>query len=146
MGFGITLVRVTLGVYYLLHAYYAFWVIGVERLTQANETSYGLMFPEAAAWFVVLGHLIGGLLLLLGFYARIGALINAMIMAGAVYAVHLNQGFFLHGIILDAKAGRAISGGYEYALFLLIATVAILFTGGGPFSLRFGRSQSISLD
>ena len=149
VGLGIALLRVALGIYYLMHAYLAYWVIGVERFTQVNETSYGLMFPGAVAWFVVLGHLIGGLLLLLGVYARIGALINAIIMAGAVYTVHLKQGFFLHGIITDANAGRAISGGYEYTLFLLLATIVIILTGGRPFSrlsLRFGKSPSISLD
>lgn len=148
MGLGIALLRVTLGIYYLMHAYFAYWVIGVERLAQLNETTYGLMFPGAVAWFIVLGHLIGGFLLLLGLYARVGALINAIIMAGAVYAVHLKQGFFLHTIIPDAQAG-AISGGYEYALFLLLATIVIMLTGGRPFSLlslRFGKSQSISLD
>jgi len=69
-------------------------------------------------------------------------------MAGAVFLVHFKQGFFMTWIVVDAARGRAIAGGYEYSLFLLIATVAVLFLGSGPLVLRFPsrRPAPISLD
>lgn len=144
-GYGVALLRVTLGVYYLLHAHYGFWWIGIDRFIQMNA-GLGIPFPAVTAWFVILGHLIGGAMLLLGFYTRFGALLNIIVMAGAVGYVHFKQGFFMHGIIVDAAAGRANYGGYEYALFLLIATVAVLLLGSGSFALNFSRPSRISLD
>lgn len=137
--FGATLLRLALGAYYLMHAYYAGAVIGVQALAQANQQMYGIPFPVVAAWFIVLGHLAGGAMLVIGLYPRIGALLNVPIMAGAVLFVHLNQGFFMRGVVVSAAEGRAAAWGYEYTLFLLIATVAAVFLGGGMFTLRSPR-------
>ena len=91
--YGIALLRVSLGVYYILHAYYGLLEIGVERLAALNA-SMGIPLPAIGAWAVVLGHLVGGTLLLIGLYARLGALMNGAIMAGAALLVHFDQGFF----------------------------------------------------
>lgn len=129
--FGAALLRLSLGAYYLMHGYYAGVVIGVQRLAADNATAYGVPFPELSAWLVVLGHAVGGLMLVTGFYPRIGALLNVPVMAGAVLFVHLKQGFFM-----------SREGGYEYALFLLLATVASLFLGGGMYTLGNSRKGS----
>ena len=134
--FGAALLRLALGAYYLMHGYYAGAVIGVPALARANATAYGVPFPELSAWLVVLGHAVGGLLLVIGFYPRIGALLNVPVMAGAVLFVHAKQGFFM-----------SREGGYEYALFLLLATVASAFLGGGLYTLGSSRKGSrIRLD
>lgn len=134
--FGTALLRVGLGAYYLMHGYFAGAVIGVQALAQANATTYSVPLPEVSAWFIVGAHFIGGAMLLIGLYPRVGALLNVPVMAGAVFFVHLKQGFFM---------SRA--GGYEYALFLLIATVAVVFIGGGMFTLGTARKGiRISLD
>lgn len=132
--YGIALLRVSLGVYYVLHGYSGWLVVGVERLAALNA-SMGIPLPTVSAWAVVLGHLVGGALLVIGLYARMGALMNAFIMAGAVAFVHFDQGFFMHGIVTNPRTGAAVAGGYEYSLFLLIATVAILLLGSGPLSV-----------
>ncbi len=132
--YGIALLRVSLGVYYILHAYYGYLVVGVERLAALNALM-GLPLPAICAWVVVLGHLVGGALLLIGLYARLGALMNIPIMAGAAALVHFDQGFFMHGIVTNPTTGAAVAGGYEYSLFLLLATISILLMGGGPLSL-----------
>lgn len=141
--YGITLLRVALGVYFISHAYYGGVRLGIERLILIN-TNYGIPFPAWVAWYIVLGHLVGGALMALGFYTRLGALLNIPIMAGAVVYIHFRQGFFMHGII-TAK-GRAIYGGYEFALFLLIATVAVFLLGGGPLAMDSTKKSRISLD
>ena len=132
--YGIALLRVSLGVYYVLHGYYGWLVIGVERFAALNA-SMGIPLPTISAWAVVLGHLVGGALLVIGLYARLGALMNAFIMAGAAAFVHFDQGFFMHGIVTNPQTGAAVAGGYEYSLFLLLATIAILLLGGGPLSI-----------
>ncbi len=65
----------------------------------------------------------GGVALILGLLTRPAAIISAMTMLVALFWVHWGNGFFLdtHGI--------------EYALALLSATVALIFIGGGQYSL-----------
>ena len=132
--YGIALLRVSLGVYYVLHGYFGWQVVGVERFAALNA-SMGIPLPTISAWAVVLGHLVGGVLLVIGLYARLGALMNIPIMAGAALLVYFDQGFFMHGIVTNPATGAAVAGGYEYSLFLLLATTAILLMGGGPLSV-----------
>ena len=136
--YGVTVLRVTLGVIFLTHGYLGGFVFTPAGLAAFN-TSKGIPLPVVTAWFVILGHFLGGALLVLGFLTRLGALIHVLIMGGAVLFVHLGQGFFMHGIIVDASAGKAVSGGYEYALVLLMASVAILFLGSGPLAFDAAR-------
>ncbi len=136
--YGITVLRVTLGVVFLMHGYLGGFVFTPAGLAAFNA-SKGIPLPVVTAWFVILGHFLGGASLVLGFLTRLGALIHVVIMGGAVLFVHLGQGFFMHGIIVDAAAGRAISGGYEYALVLFMASLAILFLGSGPIAIDARR-------
>ena len=142
---GVFLLRAALGVYYLLHAYYVGYVIGIGPMAQLNA-SYGIPFPAAAAWFILLGHGLGGAMLLAGYYTRLGALVNLVIVSGALLFVHRTQGFFMTGIIINAAQGRAIAGGYEYTLLLAIATLSVIFLGEGPLALKFTKTSRISLD
>jgi len=77
-------------------------------------------------WYLILAHGLGGLMLILGIMVRWAALANIPIIAGALWFVHLPQGFFIFG----AK------NGYEYVLFLLGATVAQALLGAGAFTLK----------
>lgn len=65
----------------------------------------------------------GGLALVLGVLVRPAAAALAFAMLIAVFAVHIGNGFFM------AK------NGYEYALALLAASLSLLFSGGGRFSV-----------
>lgn len=132
--YGITVLRVTLGVIFLMHGYLGFFVFTPAGMTAFNA-SKGIPLPAIMAWFVILGHFLGGASLVFGLLTRLGALVHVVIMAGAVYFVHLNQGFFMQGIIVDAAAGKAIAGGYEYAVSLLMGSIAVLLLGGGPLAL-----------
>lgn len=132
--YGITVLRVTLGAIFLMYGYQGFFVSTPAGMTAFNA-SKGIPFPAITAWFVILGHFVGGAMLVLGILTRLGALVHVVIMAGAVYFVHLAEGFFMHGIIVDAAAGKAIAGGYGYALTLLMASVAVLLLGSGPLGL-----------
>jgi putative oxidoreductase len=65
----------------------------------------------------------GGVGLMLGLFTRVSAAVSALTMLVALLAVHLGNGFFMdtHGI--------------EYALALLSASTALLFIGGGRYSI-----------
>jgi putative oxidoreductase len=67
----------------------------------------------------------GGFALILGLLTRPAAAVTALTMLVALLSVHLGKGFFLdtHGI--------------EYALALLSATTALIFIGGGRYSLDY---------
>tara|TARA_R110001583_G_scaffold42087_5_gene133756 strand:+ start:1216 stop:1668 length:453 start_codon:yes stop_codon:yes gene_type:complete len=65
----------------------------------------------------------GGLALVLGLFTRPAALVAAFTMLVAIFSVHIGNGLFMS------------NNGYEYALTLLVALVALAVQGGGCFSL-----------
>ena len=65
----------------------------------------------------------GGLALVLGLLVRPAAAALSFAMLIAIFAVHWSKGFF------------AGSGGYEYALALFAAALALVFSGGGRYSV-----------
>lgn len=65
----------------------------------------------------------GGLALVLGFLVRPAAAALAFAMLIAIFAVHIGNGFFMD------------KGGYEYALALFAASLSLLFSGAGRFSV-----------
>lgn len=65
----------------------------------------------------------GGLALMLGLLTRPAALVSAFTMLVAIFSVHISHGLFI------------ANGGYEFALALLAATVALTLQGAGRFSL-----------
>lgn len=122
-SYGATLLRLILGIVYVMHAYLALVVFGPSGMI-AYQVKSGIPFPEIATWYLILAHGLGGILLVLGIYTRWAAVANVPVMLGAIVFVHLKNGFWAH------------QQGYEYALVLLVATVATAMIGGGALSLR----------
>ncbi|MDP1773332.1 MAG: DoxX family protein [Methylobacter sp.] len=85
--------------------------------------SVGLNPGFAMALLAGSAEFFGGVALILGLLTRPAAVINAVTMLVALFWVHWGHGFFLdtHGI--------------EYALALLSASTALIFIGGGQYSL-----------
>jgi len=65
----------------------------------------------------------GGLALALGLLTRPAALVTAFAMLVAIFSVHIGNGLFMS------------NNGYEYALVLFVATLALAIQGGGAFSI-----------
>jgi putative oxidoreductase len=122
-AYGATLLRVILGIVYIMHAYLALAVFGPGGMI-AYQVKNGVPFPEIATWYLIVAHGLGGVLLVLGIFTRWAALANVPAMLGALLFVHLKNGFFAH------------QNGYEYVLVLLVASVAVAMIGGGALSLR----------
>lgn len=135
-AWGGLVLRVILGVVFLAHGYLAAFVF-----TPAGMAGFmgqvGIPLPTVSAWFAIAAHLVGGVALLAGLYTRLAALLNAVVMAGAVLFVHLGQGFFMQPI-----NGGAAVGGYEFSLTVLAASVALVFTGPGVFALDALRGRT----
>ena len=76
---------------------------------------------------------LGGLALLIGLLTRPAAVALAFTMIVAIVTVHLDNGLFMS------------NNGYEYALTLLVAAVALAIQGGGRFSVDALLSQRLGL-
>ena len=122
-SYGVMLLRLILGIVYIMHAYLALGVLGPSGMI-AYQAKAGVPFPEIATWYLILAHGLGGILLVLGIFTRWAALANVLAMLGAIVFVHLKKGFWAH------------DGGYEYVLVLLVATLAVAVIGGGALSLK----------
>ena len=124
---GATLLRVSLGVMFLAHS------VVLKLFT------YGL--PGTAAFFVSVGlpgwlayvtftcELVGGLLLVLGVQARWVALGLSPFLLGALFAVHLPNGW----VFTSPK------GGWEYPAYLFILCIAQSLVGDGILALSPSR-------
>jgi putative oxidoreductase len=79
--------------------------------------------PVMVGYLVGLAQFAGGLAVLTGVLARVGAACIALVMLGAIFLVHLPHGFDVG------------NGGMEYALTQLLLAIAFLLTGPGAYSL-----------
>ena len=133
--FGATILRVLLGVTYVMHAYLSLVVFTPAGVATLIGKTMGLPAPLLMAWLLILVHALGGVMLILGLWTRWAAAANAVIMVGALVKVQLPHGFFMKAVIVDAAAGRADVAGYEFVLVLLGATIAQIFLGSGAWAL-----------
>jgi len=120
-GWGITTLRVVVGIVFLAHGGQKLFVWGFGGMA-GFLGQVGIPAPMLAAVVVTLVELLGGLALLLGLFTRWAAIPLAINMAVAILTVHLRAGFFL-------------PNGYEFALTLLAANVALILLGSGEASL-----------
>jgi len=124
-----------LGVVFIAHGYYVYDVVTSDALSAMITKRLGLPLGDYITSYILLTHFVGGIMLILGVFTRIAAMANLPIMMGAVVLFHFDQGFFLRGVIIDAARGKADVVGYEYALFVLAATLAQCFLGTGALGL-----------
>lgn len=117
-AYGITLLRVVLGIVFLMHGGQKLFVYGLEGVT-GSFTQMGIPAASLAAIFTTAVEFGGGLALLLGLFTRAAAALTAVVMLGALFTVHLAAGFFL-------------PNGYEFVLTLLAGSGALVLLGSGP--------------
>ena len=118
---GITLLRVSLGVVWIAHALLKLLVFTLPG-TAAFFASVG--FPGFLAYPVFAAELLGGLALVLGIYARQVSLALVPIMLGAA-SVHIHNGWVF----------TSQGGGWEYPVFLTVASIALFLLGDGAAAL-----------
>ena len=120
---GKLVLRLTLGILLLLHGInkLRFGISGIEGLVE----NHGL--PALLAYGVYVGEVLAPLAVLLGFYARVGALLIATNMIAALALVHGSQ-----------LSDFAKSGGWALELqgFFLFTAIAVSLIGPGKFAIN----------
>jgi putative oxidoreductase len=112
---GLFLLRVVVGVVFLAHGWQK--IQGMEG-TIGFFASLGLapFFAYLVAWT----EFLAGSAVLLGVFTRVAGYLLALVMVFAIFLVKFKMGFL---------------GGYETDLILLVAALAVAFSGAGPYSL-----------
>ena len=119
---GAFVLRLALGVMFIAHALLKYLVFTLPGTAQFFG-SLGL--PSDVAYLVFAAELVGGVLLVLGVYARQVALALVPVLLGATW-VHTGNGWLF----------SAPNGGWEYPAFLSVAAVVQFLIGDGAFALR----------
>ncbi|MEM8792454.1 MAG: DoxX family protein [Pseudomonadota bacterium] len=121
---GATLMRVSLGIVYLAHGpLLKGMVFGLPGVS-GYFTSLGL--PGALAYVVFAMETLGGIMLVLGIRPGLAALALLPVLFGAILFDHGANGW------LFSMPG----GGWEYPVFLIVASVAVWLTRGGAYCLK----------
>jgi putative oxidoreductase len=120
---GRLVLRLTLGILILLH--------GLAKISGGVSGISGMLtgigLPAGLAYGVYLGEVLAPLLVILGFYARIGALIIVVNMLFAIGLVHMKDLFIL------TKTG---GWGIELQAFFLLTAVAVFLIGPGRYAVN----------
>jgi len=140
-GVGVAVLRVTLGMIFVMHGYLGLAIIGPSGIAgYTTRMGYPAALGQALGWYLIAAHSLGGILLIIGLFTRWAALAQVPIAASALLLHHLRQGFFLKGIVVDPARGVAIAGGYEYILLVLAGTLTLVLAGSGALALdRYRR-------
>ena len=79
-SYGAILLRLILGIVYIMHAYLAAVVLGPAGMID-YQVKNGIPFPEIGAWYLILAHGLGGICLALGLFTRWAAFLCSGLMA-----------------------------------------------------------------
>ncbi|HEY6302933.1 MAG TPA: DoxX family protein [Terriglobales bacterium] len=126
----LTILRVVLGMVFFAHGAQLMlgWFGGNGfHATMGFFTHSGM--PAAVAFLVICAQFFGALGLLVGLLTRIAAFGIACVMTGAIFIVHLPNGFFMNWM------GTQKGEGFEFHLLALAMAAALLLRGGGALSL-----------
>lgn len=123
--YGATLLRLALGTMFLAHA-----GLKVFTFTMAGTVQFfaSIGYPAWLAYAVVAAETVAGLLLIVGLETRGVALAMVPVLIGAA-AVHVPNGWVFN----------APNGGWEYPVFLIVASLVQALIGEGAYALRWQR-------
>jgi putative oxidoreductase len=113
--------RVVTGAIFVGHGMMKWNMMGIPGTSQMLM-SLGFPMPEVFAVLLIAAEVIGGLFLILGAFTHWTAKILAFVSLVALVTVHLKNGFM----------GQ---GGYEFILLILAASVSVMITGPGKWSV-----------
>lgn len=133
----LTTLRLVLGVVYFAHGAQKMlgWFGGYGfQGTMGFFTHMGM--PAPVAFLVICTEFFGGLGLIVGLLTRIAALGIGVEMIGAIFMVHMPNGFFMNW------AGNQKGEGFEYHLLAIAMSAALLLRGAGAFSVDRALSKS----
>jgi len=86
--------------------------------------------PAPVAMLVIAAEFFGGMGVFFGCLTRFAAFGIAAVMTGAIFLVHIHNGFFMNWF--DAPG---VKNGFECNLGYLAMAVSLMLTGAGPLSI-----------
>jgi putative oxidoreductase len=125
----LTILRLVLGVVFFAHGAQKMlgWFGGFGfHGTMEMFTHMGM--PAGLAFLIICTEFFGGLGLIVGLLTRIAALGIAGLMTGAIFIVHIHNGFFMNWM------GNQKGEGFEYHLLAIGMALALLLRGAGAVS------------
>lgn len=122
--YGALLLRISMGVLFILHGLYLKAIVIGMAGVEGYFASMGL--PGWFAWAVMLYESAGGLILILGIYARYVAVFLGIHLLFAAYLGHAANGWIF----------TAQGGGYEYPVFWAIGCFTLALTGSGAHAIK----------
>ncbi|GJM16758.1 MAG: hypothetical protein DHS20C13_20850 [Thermodesulfobacteriota bacterium] len=128
--FGLFIARITLGIVILPHGLQK--LLGMFGGAGFSGTVYffeGSGIPSAVAILIIIGESFGAIGLIIGLLSRLAAFGLTLIMLGAIFMVHLQNGFFMNWF------GNQSGEGFEYHLLALGLSLVVLINGGGKWSV-----------
>jgi putative oxidoreductase len=133
---GRLIVRIALGLVMFPHGAQKLlgWFGGSGFTATLQFFTSQLGLPAVVAFLVILAEFFGAISLITGFLGRVGAFGILCVMLGAIFMVHLPNGFFMNWY------GSQKGEGIEYHLLAIGMALAILVKGSGAFSID--RSMS----
>jgi putative oxidoreductase len=132
---GMLIVRFALGLVMFHHgAQKMLGWFGGRGFAGTLQDMTGMGLPLVVVFLVILAEFFGSIALVTGFLGRVGAFGILCVMLGAMFMVHLQNGFFMNW------SGQQQGEGYEYHLLAIGMALAILVKGSG--SLSIDRSMS----
>ena len=127
---GSTLLRLFLGIVFFPHgAQKLLGLFGGGGFAKTMSGMTGMGLPAVIVFLVILIEFFGSLSLLLGFLSRVSAVGILCVMLGAVFTVHLKNGFFMNWM------GNQKGEGFEYHLLVIGICLALLVLGSGRYSV-----------
>ena len=124
-AFGKLIIRLSVGILILFHG--AAKVLHPDTLGFISSMLEGAGLPDALAYGVYVGEIIAPLMIVLGVYCRLGAVVVVVNMLFAIWLAHADDIFSLtdHG-------GWAL----ELQGFYLFAALALVFLGSGRYAIK----------
>ncbi len=130
-AFAPLILRLVLGLVFLPHGAQKVlgWFGGHGLIGTINFFTETMGMPLFVAGLVIAAEFLGALGLISGFLTRLCGLGITCVMTGAIFMVHLQNGFFMNWF------GNKQGEGYEFHLLAIGMAVALMLTGGGRWSV-----------
>lgn len=126
LDLALAVLRVAVGIVFVAHGGQKLFDFGLAG-TVEMFASTGVPLASITGPAVAFVEFLGGAALILGLFTRVAALAVGVVMVGAIFIVHLPNGFFL-------------PTGFEFAFMMLAAAMTLVLAGPGAYSVDARRA------